>query len=318
MIDLKNKKVILTGGNGFLGSYIKKKLIEHGCQSIFIPTHDKYDLTEIESVKRMFATNPADIVIHAAGDVGGIGYSRKYPAQQFYNNLMMNTLVMDQAYKHGIEKFVGIGSVCAYPKFTKVPFNEKDLWEGFPEETNAPYGLSKRMMLIQGQAYRQQYGFNAIHLLLINLYGPGDNFDPETSHVIPAMIQKILDVKEQGKKRVEVWGTGSASREFVFVEDAAEGIVKATEMYDKAEPVNIGADFEISIKDLIALLMSILNVHAELVWDTTKPDGQPRRRLDLTRAKEYFNYEPKVSLEEGLRRTIDWWLSNRNKEENDK
>ena len=318
MIDLRNKKVILTGGNGFLGSYIKKKLIEHGCQSIFIPTHDKYDLTEIESVRRMFATNPADIVIHAAGDVGGIGYSRTYPAQQFYNNLMMNTLVMDQAYKHGIEKFVGIGSVCAYPKFTKVPFKEKDLWEGFPEETNAPYGLSKRMMLIQGQAYRQQYGFNAIHLLLINLYGPGDNFDPQSSHVIPAMIQKILDVKEKGKKSVEVWGTGSASREFVFVEDAAEGIVKATEMYDKAEPVNIGADFEISIKDLIALLMSILNVHAELVWDTTKPDGQPRRRLDLTRAKKYFNYEPKVSLEEGLRRTIDWWLSNRNKEENDK
>lgn len=318
MIDLKNKKIILTGGNGFLGSFIKKKLLERGCSSIFIPKHRDYDLTEIDSVKRLFTQNPADIVIHAAGDVGGIGYSRTYPATQFYNNLMMNTLVMDQAYKHGVEKFVGIGTVCSYPKYTDVPFQEDDLWNGYPEETNAAYGLAKKMMLVQGQAYRQQYGFNAIHLLLINLYGPGDNFDPKSSHVIPAMIQKILDVKEKGRKSVEVWGTGSASREFVFVEDAAEGIVKATEMYDEAAPVNIGADSEISIKDLIVLLMSILNVQAELVWDTTKPDGQPRRRLDLTRAKASFNFEPKVSLEEGLRRTIDWWLSIRNKEENDK
>jgi len=225
---------------------------------------------------------------------------------------------MDQAYKNGVDKFVGIGTVCSYPKYTDVPFQEDDLWNGYPEETNAAYGLAKKMMLVQGQAYRQQYGFNAIHLLLINLYGPGDNFDPKSSHVIPAMIQKILDVKEKGKKSVEVWGTGSASREFVFVEDAAEGIVKATEMYDEAAPVNIGSDSEISIKDLIILLMSILNVQAELAWDTTKPDGQPRRRLDLTRAKASFNFEPKVSLEEGLRRTIDWWLSIRNKEENDK
>lgn len=308
MINLKEKKIIITGGAGFLGSHVVQKLLERGCkeENIFISRSKNYDLTKERDVKKLYEDFKANIVIHIAADIGGIGYSKTHPASQFYNNLMMNTLVQDLAYKNEVEKFVGIGTVCSYPKFTPVPFKEEDLWNGYPEETNAAYGLSKKMMLVQSQAYREQYNFNAIHLLMINLYGPKDNFSLESSHVIPALIRKMLKANEENSD-IEVWGDGSASREFIFVEDAAEAIVLATEMYNGKEPINIGNGEEISIRELIEILANLLKFQGKIIWDKTKPNGQPKRRLDVSKAEKYFNFRAKMELEEGLKRTIEWF-----------
>ena len=307
MIFWKDKKVLVTGGAGFLGSFIVEKLKENGVseENIRIPRSKDTDLRRgkncVEVVKDI------DIVIHLAAKVGGIGYNQKYPATLFYDNAMMGIQMMEAARKEGVEKFVAIRTICAYPKFTPVPFKEDDLWNGYPEETNAPYGLAKKMMLVQSQAYRQQYGFNAIYLLPVNLYGPRDNFNPESSHVIPALIKKIFDAKESGEDYIEVWGTGKATREFLYVEDAAEGIILATEKYNKSEPVNLGSGFEISIKELVELIVEIAGFDGEIRWDTTKPDGQPRRCLDVSRAKEEFWFEAKVDFREGLEKMIEWY-----------
>lgn len=311
MINLKEKQIIVTGGAGFLGFHVIQKLLERGCkkENIFIPRSKNYNLTKERDVKKLYEDFKADIVIHIAADIGGIGYSKTHPASQFYNNLMMNTLIQDLAYKNGVEKFVGIGTVCSYPKFTPVPFKEEDLWNGYPEETNAAYGLSKKMMLVQSQAYREQYNFNAIHLLMINLYGPKDNFSLESSHVIPALIRKMLKANEENSD-IEVWGDGSASREFIFVEDAAEAIILATEMYDGKEPVNIGNGQEISIKELIGILVNLLKFQGKIIWDKTKPNGQPKRRLDVSKAEKYFDFKAKMELKEGLNKTIKWYLEN--------
>lgn len=312
MKNLKEKKILVTGGAGFLGSHVVHKLLERGCkeENIFIPRSKNYDLTREKDVKKLYKDFKADIVIHIAADIGGIGYSKTHPASQFYNNLMMNTLIQDLAYRNGVEKFVGIGTVCSYPKFTPVPFKEEDLWNGYPEETNAAYGLSKKMMLVQSQAYREQYNFNAIHLLMINLYGPKDNFSLESSHVIPALIRKMLKANEENSI-IEVWGDGSASREFIFVEDAAEAIVLATEIYDGKEPINIGNGQEISIRELIKILTNLLKFQGKIIWDKTKPNGQPKRRLDVSKAEKYFDFRAKIELEEGLKRTIEWYLENK-------
>lgn len=312
-MNLKDKKIIVTGGSGFLGSYVVEKLMERGClkENIFIPRSKEYNLTIETEVQRMYDNFKADIVIHIAADIGGIGYSKTHPASQFYNNLLMNTYVQDLAYKNQVQKFIGIGSVCAYPKFTPVPFKEEDLWNGYPEETNAAYGLSKKMMLVQSQAYRQQYGFNAIHLLMINLYGPKDNFSLESSHVIPALIRKMIEAKEKNIKSIEVWGDGSASREFIYVEDAAEAIVLATEKYDKEEPINIGNGSEISIKALVETLKELIDFKGEIIWDKSKPNGQPRRRLDITKAQKEFDFDAKIDFRSGLEKTIEWYLKNR-------
>jgi len=262
----------------------------------------------MENCKKV--TKGKDIVIHLAADVGGIGYNRENPGSLFYNNLMMGAQLMETARLSGVDKFVAVGTICAYPKFTPVPFQEENLWDGYPEETNAPYGLAKKMLLVQSQAYRKQYDFNSIFLLPVNLYGPRDNFDPESSHVIPALIKKVYDAKKNNLDTVEVWGTGKASREFLYVEDAAEAIVLATEIYDGDEPSNIGAGFEITIKELIELIVKLMDYKGEIVWDDTKPDGQPRRCLDVSRAKEYFDFEAKVKFEEGLKKTIEWYKNN--------
>ncbi len=325
-----NKRVLVTGGAGFLGSFVVEKLQGRGCKDIFVPRSKDYDLVEIEAVKRLYQDARPDIVIHLAAKVGGIGANRAHPGKFFYNNLMMGIQMMEIGRQIGIEKFVAIGTICAYPKFTPVPFKEKDLWNGYPEETNAPYGLAKKMLLVQAQAYRQQYGFNAIYLLPVNLYGPRDNFDPETSHVIPALIKKFIDAKVtvSGKQEtvssnaanclvptsdspptVVVWGTGEPTREFLYVEDCAEAIVLATEKYNKSNPINIGAGFEMSIKDLVNLITKLTNFKGEISWDNSKPDGQPRRSLDTGRAYREFGFKAKVNLEEGLKRTIDWYLS---------
>ena len=310
----EDKKVLVTGGAGFLGSFIVEKLKEKGVseENIRIPRSKDMDLKRwtncIEVVKDI------DIVIHLAAKVGGIGYNQKYPATLFYDNAIMGIQMMEAARQENIEKFVAIGTICAYPKFTPVPFKEADLWNGYPEETNAPYGLAKKMMLVQSQAYRQQYGFNSIYLLPVNLYGPGDNFEPEQSHVIPALIKKIFDAKESGDDYITVWGTGKATREFLYVEDAAEGIILATEKYNKSNPVNLGSGFEISIKALVELIAEIAGFDGEIRWDTSKPDGQPRRCLDVSRAKEEFGFEARVDFREGLERTIEWYKEKMNYE----
>jgi GDP-L-fucose synthase len=302
-----SRTVLVTGGAGFLGSFVVKKLRESGAKRVFIPRSGDYNLVENEDVRRLYKETAPDIVIHLAATVGGIGANRTNPGLFFYNNLMMGVQMMEQGRVSGLEKFVAIGTICAYPKHTPVPFKEENLWNGYPEETNAPYGLAKKMLLVQAQAYREQYGFNAVYLLPVNLYGPGDNFDPSSSHVIPALIKKCVDAIRNGEKRIEVWGTGNATREFLYVEDAAEGVCLAAEHYNGAEPVNLGAGFEIAIKDLVSLIVRLTGFQGEVLWDQTKPDGQPRRMLDVTRAEKYFGFKARMSFEEGLRRTIHWY-----------
>ncbi len=303
----QNKKIVVTGGSGFLGTYLVRKLRERGvlAENLGVPRSKDTDLGEWESCVR--AVKGANIVIHLAGKVGGIGFNRRYPATLFYENLVMGVQLTEAARQVGVSKFVALGTVCAYPKFTRVPFKEEDLWNGYPEETNAPYGLVKKMLLVQAQAYRQQYGSNIIYLLPVNLYGPGDDFDLEKSHVIPALIRKFAEAVRDGKKEVGVWGTGKPSREFLYVEDAAEAILLATEKYDKPAPVNIGADFEITIRDLVKLIAELTGFRGHIRWDATRPDGQPRRRLDTTRAKKEFGFEATTSFREGLVRTIEWY-----------
>jgi GDP-L-fucose synthase len=308
---LANKRITVTGGAGFLGTYVVKKLRERGYQNVFVPRSRDYDLVDNEAVKKLYHDSKPDVVVHLAAVVGGIGANRENPGKFFYENLIMGIQMMEQGRLFGLEKFVAIGTICAYPKFTHVPFKEEDLWNGYPEETNAPYGLAKKMLLVQSQAYRQQYHFNSIYLLPVNLYGPGDNFDPTSSHVIPALIKKVSDAKGKGESHITVWGTGKPTREFLYVEDAAEGIVLATEKYNKPDPVNLGAGFEISIKNLVQLICELAGFDGEVRWDTTKPDGQPRRRLDTSKAKLEFGFEAKTDFRDGLRRTIEWYSTNR-------
>jgi len=329
----KDKRVLVTGGAGFLGSFLTGKLAQRGAGDILIPRIEHYNLTDRDDIHRMLAdaSQPYDqrpshlkpvnlpdfapretraedlVIIHLAAHVGGIGANRLHPAEFFYDNLMMGVELMHQAWQRGVNKFVAIGTVCAYPKFTPVPFKEDDLWLGYPEETNAPYGLAKKMLLVQSQAYRQQYGFNAIFLLPVNLYGPGDNFDLESSHVIPALIRKCVEAQAKGVQEIEVWGDGSPTREFLYVEDAAEGILLATEKYNSPEPVNLGSGYEIPIRDLVEMIARLTGFKGRLVWDASKPNGQPRRGLDVSRARETFGFTAGTSFEEGLRRTIDWY-----------
>jgi GDP-L-fucose synthase len=309
--DWADKRVTVTGGAGFLGRNVVAKLRERGCQDIFVPRKAEYDLRHESAVKRLYADARPDIVIHMAAVVGGIGANRERPGEFFYDNLMMGAYLMEYARLSSVEKFVGIGTVCAYPKLTPVPFREEDLWNGYPEETNAPYGLAKKMLLVQSQAYRAQYGFNSIFLLPVNLYGPGDNFDPRTSHVIPALIKKCFDAMEAGDEYIVVWGDGSPTREFLYVSDAAEAIVLATEHYNETDPVNVGSGREISIRDLISLIARLSGFEGKIVWDTSKPNGQPRRGLDTSRAEHRFGFKAKTPFEEGLRRTIAWYKEQR-------
>ena len=311
MINLKNKRILVTGGAGFLGSFVIEKLIKKGVpeKNIFVPRSKDFDLRKPEDCKRVLKN--IDIVIHLAAKVGGIGFNREHPGKLYYDNLIMGAQLMEEARKQKIEKFVAIGTICAYPKFTPTPFKEKDLWIGYPEETNAPYGLAKKMMLVQSQAYRQEYGFNSIYLLPVNLYGPKDNFDPNSSHVIPALIKKIVEAKEKKSPFVEVWGTGKATREFLYVKDAAEAIILATEKYNKGEPVNIGSGMEISIKNLVKIICLLADYKGKIWWDKTKPDGQPRRQLDTRRAKSEFNFKAKTNFKKGLKNTIEWYIKNK-------
>ena len=300
-----SRRVMVTGGGGFLGTAVVRRLEAAGATKIFVPRSRDYDLRTKEGIDRALADGRPQMVIHLAAVVGGIGANRENPGRFFYENAIMGIQLMEQARLAGVEKFVTIGTVCAYPKFTPVPFREDDLWNGYPEETNAPYGLAKKMLLVQGQAYREQYGFNAIYLIPVNLYGPGDNFDPKSSHVIPALIKKCVDAIETGADHIDVWGTGSASREFLYVDDAAEGIVLAAERYDGPEPVNLGVGREITIRELVALIAELTGFRGEIRWDPSKPDGQPRRALDTSRARERFGFAARTPWEEGLRRTIE-------------
>lgn len=304
-----DKKIVVTGGNGFLGSHLVKKLKSLGPKDIFIPKHSEYDLRKFEDCQKVVKNG--DIIIHLAANVGGIGYNRNFPATLFEDNLLMSTFMMKAAREAGVKKYVTLVTICAYPKLTPIPFKEENLWNGYPEETNAPYGLAKKMQLVQSLAYRQQYGFNSICLFPVNLYGPGDNFDPKSSHVIPALIKKFVEAKKKGGKEVVVWGTGKASREFLYVEDAAEGIIKATEKYNKSDPVNLGAGFEITIKNLANLIKKLTGYKGKIVWDKTKPDGQPRRMLDVERAKKEFDFSASTSFEDGLQKTISWYIKNK-------
>lgn len=312
-----DKRVIVTGGAGFLGSFVLERLRSLGAGEIFVPKIEDYDLTQITEIERMFDNAASGrpelktVVIHLAALAGGIGANRARPADFFYVNLMMGVQLMHAAWQRQVEKFVAIGTVCAYPKFTPIPFREEELWNGYPEETNAPYGLAKKMLLVQAQAYREQYDFNAIYLLPVNLYGPRDNFNLETSHVIPALIRKCLEAQERGEKEVILWGDGSPTREFLYAGDAAYGICLAAENYDRSEPVNLGSGKEISIKDLATLIARLTDFHGQLVWDTSKPNGQPRRALDTSKAENYFGFRAQVGFEEGLRNTIEWYKANR-------
>jgi GDP-L-fucose synthase len=300
----------VTGGAGFLGSFVVEKLKDRDCNNIFIPRSQDYNLVDMAAVERVYKDADPNIVIHLAASVGGIGANLENPGKYFYDNLMMGVQLMEQGRLFGVEKFVALATICSYPKFTPVPFKEEDLWNGYPEETNAPYGLAKKMLLVQSQAYRQQYGFNSCCLFPVNLYGPRDNFDPDSSHVIPALIKKCIDAITNNESGITVWGTGKASREFLYVEDAAEAIILATERYDKSDPVNIGAGFEITIKSLIELVAKLTEYKGEIVWDTSKPDGQPRRMLDTSKAEKEFGFKAKTNFEKGLKKTIEWYREN--------
>ena len=309
----RDKRVCITGGAGFLGSFLAEKLRQRGADEIYVPLIEHYDLVKLEDIHRMLDIACPDIIIHLAALAGGIGANRARPADFFYINLMMGVQLMHEAWKYGVDKFVAIGTICAYPKFTPLPFQEEHLWNGYPEETNAPYGLAKKMLLVQAQAYRQQYGFNAVYLLPVNLYGPRDNFNLETSHVIPALIRKCVQARYKGEKEIDVWGDGSPTREFLYVEDAAEGILLATEMYNGPEPVNLGSGVEISIKELANQIARLTGFTGQFIWDSSKPNGQPRRGLDIQRAVDKFGFRAQMTFEEGLRRTIEWFEENKNK-----
>lgn len=308
-----NKRVLVTGGAGFLGSAVVNRLKSAGCQNICVPRSKDYDLCDQETIKRLYRHARPQIVIHLAAIVGGIGANRANPGRFFYANAIMGIQMMEYARRFGVDKFVAVGTVCAYPKFARVPFKEDELWNGYPEETNAPYGLAKKMMLVQAQAYRAQYGFNAIYLLPVNLYGPGDHFDLDTSHVIPALIRKCVEAKENHDKKIVLWGDGSPTREFLYVEDAAEAIVLAAERYNRGDPVNLGTGDEISIRDLAYLITREVGFSGDIAWDTTKPNGQPRRCLDTSRAQRYFGFRARHGLSEGIGKTILWYLANRSK-----
>jgi GDP-L-fucose synthase len=309
MKSWESHSIVVTGGAGFLGQAVVRKLRERGFDNIVVPRSKEYDLRKEENVRRLFDMAKPTIVIHLAAVVGGIGANRDNPGKFFYDNAIMGMLLMEQARLYGVKKFIAVGTICAYPKITPVPFKEENLWGGYPEETNAPYGLAKKMMLVQAQAYRQQYGFNAIYLLPVNLYGPGDNIDPSSSHVIPALIKKCVDAKRSGQKEIVVWGDGSATREFLYVDDAAEGIVLAMEKYNDPDPVNIGAGFEISIKELVHLIAKVSGFDGKIVWDTSKPNGQPRRMLDTGRAQQRFGFKATTGFEDGLKETVRWYES---------
>ena len=307
----KDRRVCVTGGAGFLGSYVVENLRQKDAKDIFIPKIEDFDLVQNESVQRLLAEANPDIIIHLAANVGGIGANRARPAEFFYDNLMMGAQLIHESWKSGVEKIVTIGTVCAYPKFTPVPFREETLWDGYPEETNAPYGLAKKMMLVQSQAYRDQYGYNSIFLIPVNLYGPRDNFNLETSHVIPALIRKCVDAQVKNAPNIDVWGDGSPTREFLYVEDAAEGILSAAEHYSSSDPINLGSGREISIKDLAELITELTGYQGELKWDTSKPNGQPRRALNTDKAEEQFGFKAKTPFREGLQKTVQWYLENR-------
>jgi GDP-L-fucose synthase len=308
---VKDKRITVTGGKGFLGGYLIKKLRDKGYRKIAVAGRPEYDFVNLGDIQRMYEDTKPDVVIHLAAKVGGIGFNQEHPASLFYDNIMMGVQLIHEGYLRRIDKFVALGTICAYPKFTPVPFKEDDIWNGYPEETNAPYGLAKKMMLVQSQAYRHQYGFNSIFILPVNLYGPGDNFDPRSSHVIPALIKKCVDAVASGEREIVVWGTGKATREFFYVEDAAEAIILAMEKYNKSDPVNIGAGFEISIRDLVGLIIELTGFKGRVIWDETKPDGQPRRMLDTTRAYNEFGFKVRTDFRVGLTKTIEWYRSHR-------
>ncbi len=310
-LDLSQKRLCVTGGAGFLGKHLIARLEHYGAKDIFVPRSADYDLVKGDDIARMIDDARPDIIIHLAAKVGGIGANMEKPGEFFYDNLMMGVQLIHQAWQRGVDKFVAIGTICAYPKYTPIPFKEEEIWNGYPEETNAPYGLAKKMLLVQSQSYREQYGYNSIFLLPVNLYGPGDNFNPASSHVIPALIRKCLEAKERGDKQIVAWGDGSPTREFIYAEDAAEGIALATMRYNCSDPVNIGSSFEISIKDLTETIARLCDFEGDVVWDTSKPNGQPRRKLDTTRAKERFGFEAKTDFEEGLKKTIAWYKEER-------
>lgn len=309
MLHLANKRIVVTGGAGFLGTHLVRKLCERGCRSVFVPESSDYDFTRIESVERLFDEHQPEVVIHLAAVVGGIGANRANPARFFYDNAIMGIQLIEAARRHGVEKLVALGTICAYPKLTPVPFREAELWNGYPEETNAPYGLAKKMLLVQCQAYRAQYGMNAIYLLPVNLYGPGDNVDLGSSHVIPALIRKCVEAVEEGSDEIVLWGDGSPTREFLYVEDAAEAIILAAERYNQPDAVNLGSGTEISIRDLATTIASMTGFFGRITWDKTKPNGQPRRCLDVTRAEHEFGFRASTPFDVGLRKTIEWYRS---------